>query len=121
MPENEQQIPESIKAELTGFDEEEIKASIKAKVQELLNENREIARQRVENPTPLVGSIVHVMTYPHEEAGHSSMVRPAIVTEVYDGETFISLMVFHMKGIQAWYNVHFSPELKPGHWSWPIK
>ncbi len=67
---------------------------------------------------PSIGRIVHVTTHPHEEAGFPSVVRPAIITEVYS-ETTVALQVFYKKGIQTWDSVPFSAEAKPGCWSWP--
>ena len=67
---------------------------------------------------PSTGRIVYVVTHAHEGAGWPSVIRPAIITDVYL-EAKVSLQVFYKHGIQAWDSVPYSADLTPGHWSWP--
>lgn len=72
---------------------------------------------------PSIGRIVHYHSYGTPGGEYSSVARAALVTEVGlpgpSGDYALSLAVFNPTGLFFPQGVPFSPEPKPGHWSWP--
>ena len=68
---------------------------------------------------PSIGRIVHYQKYGTPGGEHLSTPSAAVITEVLDVETNkVQLCVLNANGI--YFNpTEFSPEPKPGHWSWP--
>ena len=68
-------------------------------------------------PTPSVGRIVHYQSYGTPGGEFLPEPRAAIITAV-SGET-VSLCVLNPTGTFFNQAVTYSPNVKPGHWSWP--
>lgn len=67
---------------------------------------------------PSIGRVVLYMRYGSPGGEHLPEPSPAIITKVFeDGET-CQLFVINPNGL--YFNeTTYSPEPKPGHWSWP--
>lgn len=69
---------------------------------------------------PTVGRIVHYGAYgtPGGEFP-SNVARAAVITEVVENSLNVGLCVLNPSGQFFNREVPYSPDLKPGHWSWP--
>lgn len=69
---------------------------------------------------PEIGRIVHYMRFGSRGGEHKPEPSPAIITKVLDDNGSCQLFVMNPSGL--YFNESpYSPELKPGHWSWPSK
>jgi hypothetical protein len=68
---------------------------------------------------PSIGRIVHYQRYGSPGGEHKAEPSPAVITQVID-ETSQECMLFVMNPNGLYFNrTPYSPEPKPGHWSWP--
>lgn len=68
---------------------------------------------------PSIGRIVHYQRYGTPNGEHKAEPSPAIITQVLDKESG-ECMLFVMNPSGVYFNkTPYSPEPKPGHWSWP--
>lgn len=65
--------------------------------------------------SPSVGRMVHY--YPPE--GQGGGFYAAIIVQVNSGGMNVELATFGPNSLYFQHGVEFSPEPKPGHWSWP--
>ena len=73
---------------------------------------------------PSVGRIVHYTSYGTPNGEYVSEPRAAIITAVHGDDDFkhikiVSLCVLNPTGMFFNTGVPYSPEPKPGYWSWP--
>lgn len=66
---------------------------------------------------PSVGRIVHYHSYGTPGGEFKPLPRAAIIASVHENDE-CNVVVFNPEGL-FFNRVKFSPEPKPGHWSWP--
>ena len=72
---------------------------------------------------PSLGRVVHYVSRGSADGRFAPKPRAAIITEVLDSidpaAPAVSLSVFNPTGLFFDTEVPYSPDYKPGHWSWP--
>lgn len=69
---------------------------------------------------PAIGDMVFYHRYGSPGGEHKPEPSPAVVTRVLDDQGTCMLFVMNPNGL--YFNkTSYSPEPKPGHWSWPLR
>jgi len=67
---------------------------------------------------PSIARMVHYQRYGSPGGEHLAEPSPAVITKVHPDGTTCDLFVMNPNGV--YFNpTPYSPEPKPGHWSWP--